>query len=242
MLEIKNLVVSSKDKPSILNGINLSVEQGEVHALVGSNGSGKSTLAATIAGDPEYHIDSGEIILNGQNINALTANARAQLGFFYAFQSPVEVEGVTLIDFLWESYKSMNKENALTSFKFRKHAKEIAIKIGLDNTFLERYLNVGFSGGEKKKCEVLQLLLLEPTIAILDETDSGLDISAVTNTAELIQDLQKKNNMSLIIITHLGKFADKFNIQKVHILEKGLIIKEGDMSLLKEIETHGYNK
>lgn len=239
MLEIQNLYVSSKDKLNIIDGLSFLVGKGEIHALVGHNGSGKSTLAATIAGDPEYLITNGQISLNGENINLLKPYERAQKGIFYAFQNPIEVEGVTLMDFLWESYKA-TKMNPSSSFKFRKQAKDIASRIGLDSTFLERYLNVGFSGGEKKKCEILQLILLEPQIAILDETDSGLDATAVKNTAEMIKDLQERTQMSLIIITHLGKFASKFDIQNVHVLEKGKIIEEGGNQLLKQIEENGY--
>jgi Fe-S cluster assembly ATP-binding protein len=237
-LEIKNLHVEVEGK-KILNGINLELEKGKVIALMGPNGSGKTTLSNVLMGHPKYKITKGKILLNRKNISKLPVNKRAELGLFLSFQQPQEIEGVNVLKFLKQAYNSIKKKQLMT-FEFQDLLDEKAELLKIDQDFLERQINRGFSGGEKKKLEILQLLTLDPKLAILDETDSGLDIDALKIVSKGIKKFMKKDK-SVIIITHHQKILDYIKPDKVYILKKGQIIKEGKKSLIKEIEKKGYN-
>jgi len=231
MLEIKNLHVSLKDK-EILQGLNLKLEPGKIHALMGPNGSGKTTLAHVIMGDSKYNITEGEILSNGKNILPLSSNERAKLGLFLSFQNPIEIEGVKLSTFLRQAYNSIH-ERKLSILE--KKADELKIP----KDFLSRYLNRGFSGGEKKKAEILQLLVLNPKIAILDETDSGLDIDSLKLVANGINKFMKKDKI-VLIITHYKRILEYVKPDKVSIIIKGKIAAEGNGKLVNHLEEKGY--
>lgn len=237
ILEIKDLHVSIEGK-KILNGVDLKIKQGELHALMGPNGSGKSTLSYTLMGHPKYKIEKGEIILNEENINQLKADKRAKLGLFLGFQYPVEVPGVTLKNFLWTTYKSLN--NGSSSFvEFNEMFAEKLESLGIDKSFATRYLNEGFSGGEKKRAEVLQLAVLKPKIAVMDEIDSGTDIDALKIVAA---GLKKSivENTGILLITHYQRILNYVKPDFVHVLVDGRIVKSGNYNLAKEIEEKGY--
>ncbi|MDO8467374.1 MAG: Fe-S cluster assembly ATPase SufC [Nanoarchaeota archaeon] len=237
MLQINNLKSSIEGK-EILKGINLKLEQGKVYAIMGPNGSGKSTLANILMGNPKYKINEGEIIFQEENISNMKADERAKLGMFLSFQYPQEISGVTISNFLRTAYNAL-KEKKISFLEFRKLLKEKAEQLRVNEDFLARYLNEGFSGGEKKKSEILQLLVLNPKLAILDETDSGLDIDALKSVAQGIKNFASPDK-TIIIITHYKRILDYLNIDKVFIMKDGLIIKEGDKSLVDEIENEGY--
>src|SRR3989344_3518521 len=204
MLEIKNLKVKV-DTKQIVKGVDLKIANSEIHALMGPNGSGKSTLAQTLMGNPKYEISGGKVLFNGQDITKLDVTKRAALGIFLAFQYPSEVSGVTIASFLRLVYNTKIKalgEKELSPVNFRKVLKDKMDYLKIDESFISRYLNEGFSGGEKKRFEVLQMLVLEPKLAILDETDSGLDIDALKVVSVVVKYLHKKNKMSALIITH----------------------------------------
>jgi len=206
---------------------------------MGPNGSGKTTLSNVLMGHPKYKITKGKILLNRKNISKLPVNKRAELGLFLSFQQPQEIEGVNVLKFLKQAYNSIKKKQLMT-FEFQDLLDEKAELLKIDQDFLERQINRGFSGGEKKKLEILQLLTLDPKLAILDETDSGLDIDALKIVSKGIKKFMKKDK-SVIIITHHQKILDYIKPDKVYILKKGQIIKEGKKSLIKEIEKKGYN-
>ncbi|MEK6873478.1 MAG: Fe-S cluster assembly ATPase SufC [Nanoarchaeota archaeon] len=237
MLVINNLKSSIEGK-EILKGINLKLKEGKVYVIMGPNGSGKSTLANILMGNPIYKIDSGEIILKDQDISNMKADERAKLGMFLSFQYPQEISGVTLSNFLRTAYNSL-KEKRIGLLDFKKLLKEKAEQLGVNEDFLTRYLNEGFSGGEKKKSEILQLLVLNPNIAILDETDSGLDIDALKTIASGIKNFAAPDK-TIIIITHYKRILDYLDIDRVFIMKDGLIVKEGDKDLVNEIEERGY--
>lgn len=246
ILEIKNLH-ATRDGKEILRGVNLKTGLGEVHAIMGPNGSGKSTLAYTILGHPKYQVTQGEILLNGQSILDLTADERAKKGLFLAFQYPTEVSGVGYSHFLRTAYNALskslgdqNREVFLTVKEFQNYLKKNLDEVGLKQDFLSRYLNEGFSGGEKKRSEVLQMAVLQPKISILDEPDSGLDIDAVQAVAKAISQLSRKDS-TVIVITHYArilKFLDKLDF--VHVMAEGKIVKEGPKELSDELEQKGY--
>ena len=242
-LEIKNLHVSVEDK-EILKGVNLKLEAGKVHALMGPNGSGKSTLANIIMGHPKYKITKGEIIFNGQIINELSPNERAKLGLFLSFQYPSEVEGITISSFLRTALNSQlaaRKEEPISVLDFHELLKEKLDLLKIPKNFSERYLNQGFSGGEKKKSEILQLSLLNPKLAILDETDSGLDIDALKAVAEGINTLiEQDNKKSFLIITHYKRILEHVKPDKLSILIDGKIALEGGPELVDQLEEKGY--
>ncbi len=239
MLQINNLKSSIEGK-EILKGINLKLEEGKVYVIMGPNGSGKSTLANILMGNPIYKIDSGEIILKDQDISNMKADERAKLGMFLSFQYPQEISGVTLSNFLRTAYNSL-KEKRIGLLDFKKLLKEKAEQLGVNEDFLTRYLNEGFSGGEKKKSEILQLLVLNPKLAILDETDSGLDIDALKTIASGIKAFaSSSSDKTIIIITHYKRILDYLDIDRVFIMKDGLIVKEGDKGLVDEIEGNGY--
>tara|TARA_B100000676_G_C17856931_1_gene721231 strand:- start:20 stop:754 length:735 start_codon:yes stop_codon:yes gene_type:complete len=240
MLNIKNLE-AKVDKKYILNGLNLYIKPGEVHAIMGPNGSGKSTLANILSGKNGYEI-KGEIKFDGQNLSELSTEERAQKGIFLAFQYPLEIPGVNTNIFLRTSLNSMRKargEKELDTLSFLKLVKEKSAELGIDEKFLSRQLNVGFSGGEKKKNEILQMKILQPKLAILDETDSGLDIDALRIVADGVNSYKSKDN-AFLIITHYQRLLDYIRPNFIHVLSKGKIIKTGNAELGVELEKSGY--
>ena len=236
-LVIKDLKVSV-DGEMILEGVSLEVKKGEVHALMGPNGSGKSTLANTLMGNPKYKIESGQILLDGKDITNLEVDKRARLGLFMSFQYPCEISGITIANFLRAAYNSCHEE--MSVIDFRKFLEEKMALLKMDKKFADRYLNEGFSGGEKKRAEILQMAVLSPKMAVLDETDSGLDIDALKIVAEGINSLLGPD-MGVLVITHYQRLLNYIKPDRVHILVKGKIVKSGDASLAEEIEAQGYN-
>lgn len=246
-LEIRDLHVSIDGK-KILDGLNLDIDKGEVHAIMGPNGSGKSTLANAILGHPKYSLDSGEIRVKGEVINKLPTDVRARKGIFLGFQYPTEISGVGYSHFLRNAYNQLskslaeeqNREVFLTVREFHEYVKKNLDAVGLDPSFLGRYLNEGFSGGEKKRSEVMQMLVLKPNIAILDEPDSGLDIDAVKAVAEAINKLID-TGAGVLVITHYARILRYLKkLDQVHVVAKGKVIKSGGKELSEELETKGY--
>jgi Fe-S cluster assembly ATP-binding protein len=240
MLQLQNLKASVNDK-SILNGLNLEIKSGEVHAIMGPNGSGKSTLANILSGKSGYDV-SGTLKYEGKNLQEIPIEERAQKGIFLAFQYPLEIPGVNTTNFLKTSLNSIRKakgEKELDTLNLLKLIKEKASELNIDEKFLSRQLNVGFSGGEKKKNEILQMKLLEPKLAILDETDSGLDIDALRIVADGVNSHKNKNN-AFLIITHYQRLLDYIKPDFIHVLSKGKIIKTGCAELGQELEKTGY--
>ena len=240
-LEIKDLHVDVEGK-EILKGINLTIEQGKVHVLMGPNGAGKSTLAYALMGHPRYKVVKGRVLIDGKEITDLAPDARVKAGLFLSFQYPAEIPGVRLNHFLRTAVNNL-REKKLSVLDFQTLLKEKMDLLKMDSSFARRYLNEGFSGGEKKRTEILQLLLLQPTFAILDETDSGLDIDAMKIVAENINLLrQAKLMMGILVITHYKRFVDLLEPDLVSILCEGRIIKSGDRSLIKEIDEKGFKE
>ena len=242
ILNINNLYVRVNDK-EIIQGLNLSIKAGEIHAIMGPNGSGKSTLAKVIAGHPLYSITEGSIYLKGQDITYLDPEERAHAGIFLAFQYPVEIPGVNNLDFLRLAYNEKNKKNnevELDPLSFFNLINQKVKEIDMNNEFLSRNVNEGFSGGEKKKNEILQMSLLNNDISILDETDSGLDIDALKSIAESINQFCNPNK-SIILITHYQRLLDYIIPDFVHIMKNGRIIHTGNANLAKQLEKDGYN-
>jgi Fe-S cluster assembly ATP-binding protein len=236
-LEIKDLKASVEGK-EILRGIDLTVHQGETHAIMGPNGSGKSTLANVIMGRPGYVRTGGSIVFNGEDVTALTADNRAKRGLFLAMQYPVEVPGVSIVNFLRTAYQSLKGEQ-VSALAFRKHMKEQMDKLGIDDQMVARYVNQGFSGGEKKRAEILQLAVLEPQIAILDETDSGLDIDSLKTVATGVAELVGPD-LGVLLITHYQRILNYITPDFVHVMIAGRIVKEGGKELAQELEAKGY--
>jgi len=237
-LEIKDLHVEVAGK-EILKGVNLKVEKGEIAALMGPNGSGKSTLAYTLMGHPKYKITSGKIIFKGEDITGMPVNERAKKGLFLSFQYPQEIPGVSLSNFLRTAYVSVKGEK-ISVLNFMKLLKEKMKLLKVEDSFAMRYLNEGFSGGEKKKAEILQLAVLQPEFAILDEADSGLDIDALRIVAEGVNSLSGPE-MGVLIITHYQRLLNYIKPNKVHILIKGKIVKSGGPELANQLEKEGYD-
>ncbi len=242
MLKIKNLKASIEGK-LILNGINLEVKPGEVHAIMGPNGSGKSTLASVLAGREEYQVEGGEVEYVGKDLLELSPEERAREGVFLAFQYPVEIPGVSTTNFLKAALNQVREHNgkpALDAVSFLKLMKEKMALVEIDQALLSRSLNEGFSGGEKKRNEIFQMAMLEPKLAILDETDSGLDIDALRIVANGVNKLKSRDNAT-IVITHYQRLLDYIVPDFVHVLYKGRIIKSGDKNLALELEEKGYD-
>lgn len=241
LLEIKNLTASICEK-SIIKGLNLTINSGETHVIMGPNGSGKSTFSKILAGHPSYKIESGEAFLKNKALFTLTPEARALEGLFLAFQSPPEVPGVTNYDFLRVAFNEKRKyigQSELNPLEFMKHIHILGKKLKLKNEFLQRNLNEGFSGGEKKQNEILQVLLLKPKLIILDEIDSGLDIDALKMICEVLRaNLPKKT--ALLVITHYSRLLNYLNPSYIHIMKDGRIVKTGNLELVKELEKSGY--
>ncbi len=241
LLNIKNLNVSIDGK-EILNDFNLTINEGEVHAIMGPNGSGKSTLANVIAGNEDYEVNSGKIIFKDENLFDLNIEERAQKGVFLAFQYPVEIPGVNISPFLQASINSkLKKENKpeLDNLSFVKLLRKKAEELGISSDMLKRSINTGFSGGEKKRYEILQMSVLNPEFTIFDETDSGLDVDALRIVTEGINKF-KNNKNSFLIITHYQKLLDYIRPDYVHVMRNGKIVKSGDISLAAQIDKSGY--
>ncbi|MBT8309429.1 MAG: Fe-S cluster assembly ATPase SufC [Flavobacteriaceae bacterium] len=242
MLEIKNLHASVEDK-NILRGIDLTVKPGEIHAIMGPNGSGKSTLAAVIAGKEDYEVTDGKILLDGEDIDELSAEERAHKGIFMSFQYPVEIPGVTVTNFMKTAINETRKAKGLNDMPANEMLKKIREKsemLEIDRKFLSRSLNEGFSGGEKKRNEIFQMAMLEPKLAILDETDSGLDIDALRIVANGVNKLRNKDN-AVVVITHYQRLLDYIVPDFVHVIYEGRIVKSGNKELAHELEEKGYD-
>jgi len=249
-LEIKDLHVSIEGK-QILKGVNLKVSQGEIHAVMGPNGSGKSTLANTLMGHPKYKVDGGDILVNGESIVGLTPDLRARKGLFLAFQYPLEISGVPLAQFLRTAYRSIKGDGQqkteakgvggemISALAFKKKFEEKLKEVDLDASFAKRYLNEGFSGGEKKRAEILQMAILQPSIAIMDETDSGLDIDAIRKVAEVVAHMAGPE-IGVLLITHYQRILEYIKPQFVHIMAHGRIFQSGGPELAKMLEERGY--
>lgn len=237
-LEIKDLHVSV-DSKQIINGLNLTIKQGEIHALMGPNGSGKSTLAQAIMGHPRYIIDSGDVLIDGESILKMSADKRAKKGLFLSFQYPAEVQGVSMMNFFRMAMNALNGNAKMSIPEFRKLVKEKMDLLKVDESFTKRYLNEGFSGGEKKRSEILQFALLNPKIAILDETDSGLDIDALRIVSEGINSLTGPG-VGILLITHYNRMLKYITPHHVHILVNGRIVRSGDSSLAMHLDEQGY--
>ncbi len=238
LLKIENLHVSVEDK-QILNGLSLEVNKGETHVLMGPNGAGKSTLGNAIMGNPTYEVTGGEIFFNGKNLLEEAVNERAKEGIFMSFQNPIEIPGLSLSNFI-RSALERKSEDRLKLFTFRKELAKAMEVLDMDPAYADRDLNVGFSGGEKKKAEILQLLMLKPSLAILDETDSGLDVDAVRTVSKGVEEFQKDKDSALIIITHNTGILSSLHVDKTHVLVNGKIVAEGDGSLVDEINANGF--
>lgn len=245
IIEIKNLKARINEDGKtreILKGLNLSIKAGEVHAIMGPNGSGKSTLSKVLAGHPDYEVTSGSVIFNGKNLLDLEPDARANSGLFLAFQYPVEIPGVNNLNFLRMSYNSKQKylgKQEMDPLDFDDFIEEKINILKMNTSFLDRNLNEGFSGGEKKKNEILQMLVLNPKLAILDETDSGLDIDALRIVADGINTYRNAGN-AVLLITHYQRLLDYVQPDFVHVLAEGIIQKTGDKNLALELEKSGY--
>jgi Fe-S cluster assembly ATP-binding protein len=240
-LSIKNLSVSIEGK-KILNNFSLQIKEGEVHAIMGPNGCGKSTLSNVLAGKEEYEVSEGQIIFKDQNLLDLNIEERSQLGIFLAFQYPIEIPGVNITPFLKASLNSKLKAEGLPevdALTFAKELKQAAHDLGIKSEMLSRSVNEGFSGGEKKRYEILQMTILKPSLAILDETDSGLDVDAFKTVTEGVNKIKNDKN-SFLIITHYQKLLDHIVPDYIHVMKEGRIIKSGDKSIAKQIEEDGY--
>ena len=241
LLEIKDAHLKLDNK-EILKGVSLTVNKGEVHAIMGPNGSGKSTLSYALAGREGYELESGEILLEGNSLNEMSADERARGGLFLAFQYPVELPGVGGMSFLREAVNSRRKflgEKEFDHLGFVKEARKEASKMFVKDEMLKRAVNVGFSGGEKKRFEILQMAMLKPKVSILDETDSGLDVDALKIVSEGVN-AQRNNDNAIVVITHYQRLLDYIKPDFVHVLKNGRIIKSGDFELAKELEKVGY--
>lgn len=238
-LEVRGLRASVEGK-EILKGIDVVVRQGEVHALMGPNGSGKSTLANVIMGRPGYEVTTGRILFKGEDITGLSPDERARRGLFLAMQYPVEVPGVSVVNFLRTAYKAVRGEE-ISALAFRKHLKEKMELLGVEDAMVNRYVNQGFSGGEKKRNEILQLAVLEPEIAILDETDSGLDIDSLKQVATGIARLVGPD-LGVLLVTHYQRILNYITPDHVHVMMQGRIVRSGGKELAHELEQKGYEE
>ena len=240
LLEVKNLHVDVEDK-QILHGVNLEIGKGETHVLMGPNGTGKSTLGYALMGNPRYTVREGEIWFDGKNITEEAVNERAKAGIFLSFQNPLEVPGVTLSSFIRNALEQKTGKR-IRLWDFKKELERTMEILQMDPSYAERDLNVGFSGGEKKKAAILQLLMLKPSLAILDETDSGLDVDAVRTVSAGIEEYQKNCKGSLLIITHSTKILESLTVDYTHVMVEGKIIETGDASLVDKINESGFEE
>ena len=241
LLELRD-VSCAADGVEILRGIDLVVGEGEIHALMGPNGAGKSTLASLVMGSPEYQLTGGQILLRGDDITALAPEVRARLGVFLAFQHPEAIPGISVIQFLRQAIAARTGVEDLSVLEVRLTLDEWLNKLGMDRAFAERYLNEGFSGGERKRNEILQMALLEPDVAILDETDSGLDIDALRIVASGVRSVHAlRPAMGVLVVTHYVRLLEELVPDFVHVLVDGRIVASGDASLAADIDAHGYD-
>ncbi len=239
LLEIKDLYVNVEDK-NILNGLNLKINKGEVHVVMGPNGAGKSTLANVILNNPIYKKEKAQILFEGEDITNLKTDEIARKGIFMSFQLPEEIPGISVINFLKYAKNKITKEN-VKIFYFKEQIKNYMQQLDINPDYMERNLNVGFSGGEKKKNEILQMLVLNPKLAILDETDSGLDVDAIKTVSKGIQ-MYKNEENGVLIITHNAKILENLEVDYVHVLVDGKIVETGNRELADKIEREGYGK
>ena len=244
LLNVNNLTVSIEDDENlkeILHGVDIEINKGETHVLMGPNGAGKSTLGYALMGNPRYITESGEIIFDGKNIVDESADKRAKAGMFLSFQNPLEVPGLPLSSFIRDAVEAVSGKR-VRMMQFKKELEKNMEVLNMDKDYANRALNVGFSGGEKKKAEILQLLMLSPKLAILDETDSGLDVDAVRTVSEGVKEYQKRKDGALLIITHSTRILESLKVDYTHIMVEGRIIKTGDASLVDEINENGFEK
>lgn len=244
LLNVNNLTVSIEDDENlkeILHGVNIEINKGETHVLMGPNGAGKSTLGYALMGNPRYITEGGEIIFDGKNIVDESADKRAKAGMFLSFQNPLEVPGLPLSSFIRNAVEAISGKR-VRMMQFKKDLEKNMEVLNMDKDYANRALNVGFSGGEKKKAEILQLLMLSPKLAILDETDSGLDVDAVRTVSEGVKEYQKRKDGALLIITHSTRILESLKVDYTHIMVDGKIIKTGDASLVDDINENGFEK
>ncbi len=239
-LEIRGLYVNAGEK-EILHGVDLDMNAGETHVIMGPNGAGKSTLAGVLMGNPALKVTAGSVCFQGKDLLSLSVSERARTGLFLSFQNPIEVPGISLENFIRSALEQRTGEK-LRVWSFRKEVRAVLETLQMDPSYAERDLNVGFSGGEKKKAEILQMLLLRPSLAILDETDSGLDVDAVRTVSRGVEEFQKNKAASLLIITHNAAILSSLHVDAVHILVDGRIVKNGGAELIEEIEREGFAK
>mgnify|MGYP001571728863 FL=1 len=242
LIEIQDLHVRTEDGSRILNGVNLSIKEGEIHALMGPNGCGKSTLASTLLGSPEYIVESGTVLFRGEDITEWTADNRGKAGMFLAFQYPQEFPGVSVLNFLRQTVEARTGKE-ISILNLRKQMLVWMKRLDIDPAFADRYLNEGFSGGEKKRNEILQMALLEPDFAVLDETDSGLDIDALQIVATGIREIMEVNsNIAVLTITHYQRLLDYLQPHHVHVLVDGRIVESGGFELVEQLDSQGYEE
>lgn len=240
LLDVQNISVRVEEK-QVLSNVNLQIQSGETHVLLGPNGAGKSTLGNAIMGNPVYTLTGGKIIFDGQDITEEKTDKRAKAGLFLSFQNPLEVPGISLETFIRSAIQQRTGER-VKLFQFQKELKVNMELLNMDASYAGRDLNVGFSGGERKKSEILQLLMMKPKLAILDETDSGLDVDAVRTVSKGIEEYQKRHNGALLIITHSTRILESLNVDYTHILVKGTVVKTGDGSLVQKINENGFDE
>lgn len=240
LLRVSELCAGTEDK-AILHNINLDVRPGQTHVLMGHNGAGKSTLGHVIMGDPVYQVTSGSLVFDSQDITELSSDKRALSGIFLSYQAPVEIPGVPLRSYL-RAIVDKRPELKMKSKQFRARVAELATQLDMDLSYLDRELNVGFSGGEKKKVEMFQLLLLQPKLAILDETDSGLDVDALGVVSRGIEAYRESCNGALIVITHNTRILERLDVDKTHVMMRGHMVAEGDAELITTIDREGFEQ
>ena len=238
LLKVSDLQVTVEDK-EILHGLSMTVDRGETHVLMGPNGAGKSTFGNALMGNPAYQVTGGSVTFGEEDLLAMPVNERAKKGLFMSFQNPYEVPGISLENFLCTAVEQ-REGRRVRLFPFRKEVKAVLQTLQMDESYASRDLNVGFSGGEKKKAEILQLLMLKPTLAILDETDSGLDVDAVRTVSRGVEEFQKDKDSALIIITHNTGILTSLHVDKVHVIVEGRIVAEGGAELIEEINRDGF--
>ncbi len=238
LLNVKDLHVNVGEK-EILHGVNIEIHGDETHVLMGPNGTGKSTFGYAVTGNPEYKVTGGEILFDGENITEMPVNERAKRGIFLSFQNPLEVPGVTLSSFIRSALEQKSGKR-LRLWDFKKKLAEMMQLLDMDESYVERDLNVGFSGGEKKKAEILQMLMLEPKLAILDETDSGLDVDAVRTVSNGVRIFRERTHGSLLIITHSTRILEALSVDAAHVMENGVIVKNGGAELIDDINRNGF--
>lgn len=240
LLQIQKLSAGIGDK-TILHDVSLEINPGEIHVLMGPNGAGKSTLGYTLMGSPEYSVSGGHIFFDGEDITSYSADKRAKAGIFLSFQEPLEVPGISLESFIRSSMQQVSGQK-IKLFSFQKELEKAMDILNMNHSYAGRDLNVGFSGGEKKKSEILQLLMLKPNLAILDETDSGLDVDAVRTVSKGIEEYQKSVGGSLLIITHSTRILESLHVDRTHVMVKGHLVHSGDGTLVNEINENGFDK